>query len=82
MRIGIDEISYRRHHKYLTLVADHDRGHIVWAGDGRSGDTLGRFLNALGEQGRRGIQLVSIDMCGAYIARPSSTACRMAGSRA
>ena len=23
-RIGIDEISYNRHHKYLTIVVDHD----------------------------------------------------------
>jgi transposase len=44
VRIGIDEISYRRHHKYLTLVANHDGGEILWGGDGRSGDTLGRFF--------------------------------------
>jgi len=69
VRIGIDEISYRRHHKYLTLVADHANGHIVWGGDGRSGDTLGRFFDALGEEGCRGIELVSMDMCKAYIAK-------------
>jgi transposase len=69
VRIGIDEISYRRHHKYLTLVADHQGGHIVWGGDGRSGDTLGRFFDALGDDGRNTIELVSMDMCGAYIAK-------------
>ena len=30
-RIGIDEISYKRHHKYLTVVVDHDSGRLVWA---------------------------------------------------
>jgi transposase len=55
VRIGIDEISYRRHHKYLTLVGDHDTGHIVWGGDGRSGDTLGRFFDALGPDGCKSI---------------------------
>jgi transposase len=25
-RIGIDEISYKRSHKYLLVVIDHDRG--------------------------------------------------------
>jgi len=69
VRIGIDEISYRRHHKYLTLVADHQGGNIVWGGDGRSGDTLGRFFDALGNDGRNSIELVSMDMCGAYIAK-------------
>jgi len=66
VRIGVDEISYRRHHKYLTLVADHDTGHIVWGGDGRSGDTLGRFFDALGD-GKDSVELVSIDMSTAYI---------------
>ena len=27
--IGVDEISYRRHHRYLTSVADHTTGAIV-----------------------------------------------------
>ena len=30
-RIGIDEISYKRGHKYLTVVVDHDSGHLLWA---------------------------------------------------
>jgi transposase len=29
-RIGIDEISYRRGHKYLTAVVIHDSGRLVW----------------------------------------------------
>jgi transposase len=28
--VGVDEISYRRHHHYLTVVADHDTGRVVW----------------------------------------------------
>ncbi len=30
-RIGIDEISYKRGHRYLTVVVDHDSGRWVWA---------------------------------------------------
>jgi transposase len=29
--IGIDEISYKRGHRYLTVVVDHDAGRLVWA---------------------------------------------------
>jgi transposase len=29
--IGVDEVAYRRQHHYLTLIADHDTGTIVWA---------------------------------------------------
>ena len=34
-RIGIDEISYKRGHRYLTVVVDHDSGVLVWAAPGR-----------------------------------------------
>ena len=31
-RIGVDEVSYRKGHRYLTVVADHDQqGRAVWA---------------------------------------------------
>jgi transposase len=66
-RIGVDEISYRKHHKYLTVVADHDRGQVVWAGEGKSGATFARFLDELGAEGCASIQLVSMDMSEAYI---------------
>jgi transposase len=38
-RIGIDEISYKRRHRYLTVVVDHDSGRLVW---GRSVGTRRR----------------------------------------
>jgi hypothetical protein len=28
--VGVDEISWRKHHEYLTLVIDHDRAKVVW----------------------------------------------------
>nr|WP_284676715.1 transposase [Mycobacterium tuberculosis] len=37
-RIGIDEISYKRHHRYLTVVVDHDSGPV---GVGRPGPRQG-----------------------------------------
>lgn len=67
-RLGVDEISYRRHHKYLTLVADHESGQIVWGGEGKSASTLDGFFEALGEEGRARVELVSMDMSAAFIA--------------
>ena len=43
-RIGIDEISYKRGHRYLMVVVDHDTGRLVWAGKGRTKDTLRGFF--------------------------------------
>jgi transposase len=60
-RIGIDEISYRRGHKYLTVVVDHDTGRLVWVGEGRNKATLVQFFELLGPQRCAQIALVSAD---------------------
>src|SRR4029079_11818028 len=51
-RIGIDEISYKRGHRYLTVVVDHDSGVLVWAAAGRDEATLRRFFDQLGPNGQ------------------------------
>jgi len=60
-RIGIDEISYKRGQRYLTVVVDHDSGRLVWAAPGREKATLQRFFDALGEQRCALITHVSAD---------------------
>lgn len=60
-RIGIDEISYKRNHKYLTVVIDHDTGRLVWAAKGRDSGTLQKFFDLLGEQRCAQITHVSAD---------------------
>ena len=61
LRIGIDEISYKRGHKYLTVVVDHDTGWLVWAAPGRDKATLRKFFDALGEERSAHITHVSAD---------------------
>ena len=48
-RIGVDEISYKKGHRYLTVVVDYDTGRLVWAAPGRDEQTLERFFDALGD---------------------------------
>ena len=60
-RIHIDQISYKRHHKYLTVVVDHDSGRLVWAAPGRDTKTLRRFFDALGAERSAQITHVSAD---------------------
>lgn len=50
-RIGIDEISYKKGHRYLTVVVDHDSGRLVWAAPGRDKATLNAFFDALEASG-------------------------------
>jgi transposase len=66
-RIGVDEVSYRKGHRYLTVVADHDRdGAVVWAGEGRDAKALERFYDDLGEERTARLVAVSLDMGNAY----------------
>lgn len=60
-RIGIDEISYKRGHRYLTVVVDHDSGALVWAAAGRDEATLGSFFDELGDERTAQITHVSAD---------------------
>jgi transposase len=64
-RIGVDEVSYRRRHRYLTVVADHDTGRIVWVATGRNSATLQAFFAELGDR-TASIRSISIDMSGGY----------------
>jgi transposase len=60
-RIGIDEISYKRGHKYLTVVVDHGSGRLVWAAPGRDRATLRKFFDLLGDRRAAAITHVSAD---------------------
>ena len=60
-RIGIDEISYKRGHRYLTVVVDHDSGRLVWAAVGRDKKTLNGSFDLLGSERCAKINLLSAD---------------------
>lgn len=64
--IGVDEISWRKHHRYLTLVVDHHRAKVVWGQPGRDAKTLDAFFDELGPQRAQQIRAVSMDMGPAY----------------
>ena len=65
--IGVDEISYRKRHKYLTVVVDHLSGRVVWAGKKRKIKTLLRFFRALGPERAAKLEAVTMDMWEAFM---------------
>jgi transposase len=65
--IGIDELTYRRHHKYITTVVDHIARKVVWVGEGKSVATVDAFFKALGPKRSAQLKSVTIDMSPAYI---------------
>ena len=65
-RIGVDEISYRKGQRYVTVVVDHDSGRLVWCEPGRDAATLDRFFCELGPKRCWQITHVSADMASWY----------------
>lgn len=73
-RIGIDEISYKRGHRYLTVVVDHDSGRLLWASPGRDDKTLHEFFDLLGPERCAKLTHVSADAAD-WIARVVTDRC-------
>ena len=47
VRIGVDETSYRKGHKYITVVVNHDTGEVVWVHDGHGKSVFELFFQQL-----------------------------------
>ncbi|MGH3919378.1 MAG: ISL3 family transposase [Pseudonocardiaceae bacterium] len=62
----VDEISWKKHHHYLTLVSDHATGKIVWGKAGKDTATLDAFFGELPEGAAEGLEAVSMDLGPAY----------------
>lgn len=66
-RISVDEISFRKHHRYLTVVTDHDRRRVIWVGEGKSAETFSEFFRELGPERCELIEIVTMDMSAAFV---------------
>jgi len=64
--IGVDETSYKRGHRYLTVVTCQTRGIVIWVCEGKSAETLEGFFKKLGPERARKLELVTMDMSEAY----------------
>ena len=65
--IGLDEVSRKKGHRYLTLVYDLERGELVWVGKDRTAETVAGFFEELGPRRCKCLQAVSMDMWRPYI---------------
>lgn len=66
--LGIDEISYKKGRKYLTIVYDLARRHVVWIGQGKGRKTIDRFFAEHMSSGQRSrVKVACCDMSRAYM---------------
>lgn len=59
--IGVDETSYRKWHKYITVVVNHDTNEVIWAHEGHGKEVFEMFLKKLTEEQRTSIKIVTGD---------------------
>lgn len=67
--IGVDEIAYRRGHKYLTLVYQIDAGcrRLLYVARDRTEDSLRGFFSTIPKTAVRGLKFVCTDMWRQYM---------------
>jgi len=64
--LGIDEVSVRRGHRYLTIAVDLESGEVVWVEQGREASSLEPFLKRL-RSAQAPIRAIALDMWPAYL---------------
>lgn len=68
-RICVDETSYKKGHKYMTVVYDLDRNRVVWLREGHGVEVFSEFCELLTEEERANITVIAgdgakwIDVC-------------------
>jgi transposase len=60
-KIGIDEVSFRRGQRYLTIVVDHETARVVWVQEGRDEATLESFFDRLGPARTAALRFITAD---------------------
>ncbi|MGK0153490.1 MAG: hypothetical protein ACI9SE_000435 [Neolewinella sp.] len=65
-RIAVDEISFGKRHRYLTVVTDHDSRKVIWVVAGKSSDVLKIFFTGSWPDACEAIEIATIDMSAAY----------------
>ncbi len=65
--IGVDEVSRKKGHQYLTLVYDLERKRLIWVGKDREEETMNKFFQWLGKRRARSIKAACCDMWAPYL---------------
>jgi transposase len=67
-RIGIDEKSFRKRHRYVTVVNDLTGARVLFVTEERKEDSLDEFWPTLTIEQQEGIQAIAMDMWDPYVA--------------
>lgn len=67
--IGIDEISWKKRHKYRTVVYQINEGtkRLLWVGEGRKAKTLLKFFRWFGKENIAKLSFIASDIWKTYL---------------
>ena len=65
--LSVEEVSYRKYHRYLTNVVDTDEKVVIWNAKGRRMEVLDRYYKAIGGDNCKAIESVALDGARTYI---------------
>ena len=67
LNLSVDEVSYKKYHRYLTNVVDTDQKAVIWNDRGRRMEVLDRYYKGIGEDNCKAIESVALDGARTYI---------------
>jgi len=74
LNISVDEVAWKKHHRYLTNVIDTDKKVLTWNEKGRKAEVLDKYYESLGAQNCQRIESVAMDGAKTYISSTKSYA--------
>ena len=67
LNISVDEVAWKKHHRYLTNVVDVDEKVVTWNDKGRKAEVLNKYYESLGKENCERIETVALDGARTYI---------------
>lgn len=67
LHISVDEVSYRKYHRYLTNVIDTVRRVVIWNAKGRKAEILDQYYKGIGPENCSKIESAAMDGARTYI---------------
>lgn len=65
--LGIDEKSFRKGHRYVSVLTDIDGKRVLDVAQGRNLESCDKLFGGLTEQQREGVEAIAMDMCRTFI---------------
>lgn len=67
INLSVDEVSYKKYHRYLTNVVDTDERAVIWNDRGRKTEVLNRYYVGIGRDNCKRIESVALDGARTFI---------------